>query len=147
MAQGPLKDPLKTVLIATGMLLCAGGLIPASAQDTKKAPPASAPPFARAAGETLVIVADGEPNAQAVDVEGKIRLGVTYLLRGMGKLGLNENFPADRVHAETLEPNEFDILARFISEGVMSREQPKENGNIQLSATVPWMWTWEAPTV
>ncbi|MFO0957181.1 MAG: hypothetical protein U0800_06900 [Isosphaeraceae bacterium] len=73
------------------------------------------------ATETLVIVADAEPDSKAKTIETRVQLGATKVLQEAGLIGAREEFPAGRVRAEQLNAEAYEILKRFITDGTLPR--------------------------
>jgi hypothetical protein len=92
-----------------------------------------------------VIVADGEPKAQAKTIRTQIQDGATRVLREKNTIGPSEEFPADRIRAQKIDRETYEILKRFITEGAMPGTTSEEKLAMTPDMNNAWRLTLGGP--
>lgn len=122
------SDRPRLFLKSAALALILATATAAVAQETPIAiEPASNPPAST--GNTLVIVADAEPESKAKTIETRVRRGASIVLQEAKLIPPGEQFPANQVRAEQLDPDTYEVLRRFITEGTL----PRNGGDDRLS--------------
>ncbi len=104
---------------------------PSAKAETRVVPLANDGPAPILPSQTLVIVADAEANAKPQQLREQISFGVTQVLRGEHRLGADEKFPEKNVIPTALSRERYDLLRRFISDGLLPDEQEDDEAMLE----------------